>query len=212
MKILVISDIEHPALYGDHFDPGRWQHVDLVISCGDLPSAYLSFLVTMLRVPVLYVRGNHDHHYSKEPPEGCDNIDGRLVVHRGVRILGLEGSMWYNGEGVQLTERQMRWKVMRLMPRIWRHGGVDIVATHAPPAGVHEGGWPSHSGFKSFHKVIATGKPAYFLHGHRHTCYGRCRKETLIGGTSVINIYGYRVLELPEGATVVGRSTTGTVP
>ena len=59
MKILTISDEECPALW-DYYLPGRLDEYDLIISCGDLKSRYLSFLVTMAKCPVLYVHGNHD--------------------------------------------------------------------------------------------------------------------------------------------------------
>ena len=35
------------------------------MSCGDLNSKYLSFLVTMGRAPLVYVHGNHDKGYEK---------------------------------------------------------------------------------------------------------------------------------------------------
>ena len=33
---------------------------DAIISCGDLPASYLTFLVTMANRPLFYVHGNHD--------------------------------------------------------------------------------------------------------------------------------------------------------
>ena len=51
MKILVVADEECPALW-DYYVPGRLKEFDLIISCGDLKPAYLSFLVTMARCPV----------------------------------------------------------------------------------------------------------------------------------------------------------------
>ena len=59
MKILTLSDQECAALY-DYYIPGRLDGYDLIISCGDLNAKYLSFIVTMATVPVLYVHGNHD--------------------------------------------------------------------------------------------------------------------------------------------------------
>ena len=79
MKILAISDEECPAFY-EHYIPGRLAEYDLIISCGDLNPKYLSFIVTMARVPVLYVHGNHDDRYDRIPPEGCDCIDDQLIV------------------------------------------------------------------------------------------------------------------------------------
>ena len=94
MKILTISDEECPALY-DYYMDGRLAEYDLIISCGDLKAEYLSFIVTMARVPVLYVHGNHDTGYARRPPEGCDCIEDQLIVYKGVRILGLGGCKKY---------------------------------------------------------------------------------------------------------------------
>src|ERR1700737_2973798 len=83
-----------------------FRDVRLLLSCGDLPGDYLEALADRFRVPLLYVRGNHDRPHADVPPPG-ENIHGRLVSVGGLRILGFEGSNWYNGEGVQYTERQM---------------------------------------------------------------------------------------------------------
>ena len=91
MKILAISDEECSALW-DYYVPGRLKEYDLIISCGDLKSDYLSFLVTMARCPVLFVHGNHDTHYAERYPQGCDCIDGQVVTYNGVRILDSTGS------------------------------------------------------------------------------------------------------------------------
>ena len=80
MKLLLVSD-EESAFLWDYFQPGTLDGIDLILSCGDLKADYLSFLVTMARCPVLYVHGNHDAHYSQNPPEGCDCIDDRIVVY-----------------------------------------------------------------------------------------------------------------------------------
>ena len=57
MKILAVADAEERAL-GEHFNPERWQGVELVLSLGDLKADYLDYLVTRLNVPLLYVRGS----------------------------------------------------------------------------------------------------------------------------------------------------------
>ena len=69
MRILVISDEESPALW-DYFDRRRLEGVDLILSAGDLNPEYLSFLVTFCHAPLLYVHGNHDDRYRKNPPGG----------------------------------------------------------------------------------------------------------------------------------------------
>ena len=93
MKILAISDQECAALW-DYYIPGRLAEYDIILSCGDLKASYLSFLVTMGKAPVFYVHGNHDGSYEANPPEGCECIDDRIVVYKGLRILALGGCRW----------------------------------------------------------------------------------------------------------------------
>ena len=88
-------DIESEYIW-DHFDAERFEGVDLIISCGDLKSEYLSYLATMIHVPVFYVHGNHDTGYIDNPPGGCDSIEDKLVEFNGFRILGLGGSKKYS--------------------------------------------------------------------------------------------------------------------
>ena len=94
MKILFIAD-EESKLYWDFFKKEYFEGIDLIVSCGDLKASYLSFLATMLSIPVLYVRGNHDDRYDTNPPEGCICIEDKVYVYKGVRIMGLGGSNIY---------------------------------------------------------------------------------------------------------------------
>ena len=59
MKILAVSDIEAKRFY-EYYRPGLLKDYDLILACGDLKPAYLEFLVTMARCPLLYVHGNHN--------------------------------------------------------------------------------------------------------------------------------------------------------
>lgn len=198
MKILTLSDEVSKYLY-DYYTPGKLADYDLIISCGDLKARYLSFLVTMARVPLLYVHGNHDVSYEKNPPEGCDCIEDKLIVYKGLRILGLGGSPVYNGGAHQYTERQMRWRIFKLKWKIRKYGGVDIVVSHAPLAGVGDGDDFAHRGFHEFLNFIDSYHPKYWLHGHVHLNYGTDRTRVReYGGTKVINTCERYVLEIPD--------------
>ena len=199
MKILAIADEESPALW-EYYVPGRLKEYDLVISCGDLSAKYLEFIATMGRAPVVYVPGNHDVRYTQEPPEGCDCIDGQFVTFNGVRILGLGGCRWYRPGPFQVTEKEMRKKIRKLRFQLWRHKGVDIVVTHAPPEGVGDGEDNAHRGFESLLQLIDKYHPTYLLHGHVHANYdSRFIRERDYHGTKVINVGERYTLEVPEG-------------
>ena len=196
MKILCVSDEESPY-YWEHFKRGRLDDIDLILSCGDLKSDYLSFLVTMGRAPVLYVHGNHDIGYEKFPPEGCDCIDGELVTVKGLRILGLGGSALYNGMPHQYTERQMRRRIRKLRGKIRRSGGVDILLTHAPAHGLGDEDDPAHRGFDAFVELIDELHPRWHIHGHVHLRYSANRERVIRrGDTEIINACGYYILEI----------------
>jgi len=198
MKILALSDEECPALW-DYYMPGRLKGYDLIISCGDLKASYLSFIVTMANVPVLYVHGNHDGSYERNPPEGCDCIEDQLVVVNGLRILGLGGSYRYRPGPHQYTERQMRQRIRKLRWKLRKHKGVDIVVTHAPPRGVGDAEDIPHRGFEALLELIDQYHPRYLLHGHVHMSYGIDKtREREYNGTKVINTCERYVLEIPD--------------
>ena len=198
MKILALSDVECKAFY-DFYIPGRLDEYDLIISCGDLKPQYLSFIVTMTRVPLLYVHGNHDERYEKLPPEGCDCIEDKLIVYKGLRILGLGGCRQYRPGAHQYTEAEMRWRIFKLKWKIRKHKGVDIVVSHAPLEGVGDGEDYAHRGFGAFLDFVDKYKPKYWLHGHVHMNYNLENvREREYNGTKVINAYERYVLDIPQ--------------
>jgi Icc-related predicted phosphoesterase len=195
MKILLVSDIVVPELSG-RFDPHPFDGVDLVVGCGDLPPEYLSSIRQRLNVPLFYVCGNHDIRYHTAPPMGCMNIHQRRVTFEGLRIIGFEGSRWYNGGPLQYRERQMRWMIRRMMPGLWMKGGVDMVITHAPPRHVNDAEDRCHRGFTSYLKLIRRFRPRYFIHGHIHAVFSDpAERVTHLGQTRVINAFGSYLLE-----------------
>ena len=196
MKILLIAD-EESKIYWDFFKKEQFEGIDLIISCGDLKPEYLSFLATMTAVPVLYVRGNHDDKYEKYPPEGCVCIEDRIYNFNGIRILGLGGSYRYKPGINQYTEGQMTRRVNKMFLKIKRNRGFDILVTHSPANGLHDGEDMCHRGFQIFNRLIEKYHPKYFVHGHVHMNYGRqFPREDYIGDTCVVNAFERYVIEI----------------
>ena len=195
MKILALADEESAYLW-DYFEKSKLEGIDLIISCGDLNPKYLSFLATFTNAPVIYVHGNHDKKYKNIPPEGCICIEDEIYVYKGVRILGLGGSMKYNSDECQYTEREMRKRVRKLRWKLFRSKGFDILVTHAPAFGLNDGEDLPHRGFQGFNTLIEKYNPKYFLHGHVHMRYGRkhVRFDTC-KDTKVINAFERCVFE-----------------
>lgn len=199
MKILVLADNESKYLW-DFYEEGRFDDIDLVISCGDLKPHYLSFIATYCKAPVLYVHGNHDECYIDTPPEGCICIDDTIYVHNGVRILGLGGCMEYNYGVLQYTERTMTKRVIKLLPKILHKRGFDILVTHAPSYDFNDGKDIPHRGFKIFRKLLDKYQPKYHIHGHMHLNYNhRLPRECQYNEhTIVINAYERYEFDYPD--------------
>ena len=198
MKILAIADEESRYLW-DFYEPGKLKDIDLIISCGDLNPDYLMFLVTLSNVPVLYVHGNHDEKYETKPPEGCVCIEDDIFVFKGVRILGLGGSMRYRPGKHQYTDAQMNRRVRKLWWKLWRKKGFDILVTHAPAYQLNDGMDLPHQGFTAFRSLMEKYKPKYFLHGHVHLNYGRRHKRyDQYEDTQVVNAFERCIIEYDE--------------
>ena len=195
MKILAVSDAESKYYY-EFYTPGKLREYDLILACGDLRVSYLEFLVTMARCPLLYVHGNHDDRFQREP-EGCICIDDKIYEYQGVRILGLGGSYRYRKGQYMYTERQMRRRVRRLWLPLLRHKGFDILVTHAPARHLHDLDSLPHRGFACFVQLLNRYRPRYFVHGHIHLNYGgEIPRQSTYGDTTIINACGYCSFEI----------------
>lgn len=197
MRILCLAD-EESKLFWDYFRKDYFEDIDLIISCGDLNSSYLTFIETMTSIPLLYVRGNHDDSYRDKAPEGCVCIEDKIVNINGVKIMGLGGSQRYRaGERNQYTEKEMLHRYKKLKKKIWFNKGIDILVTHAPAKGFHDGDDLCHTGFEVFNHIIKKYEPKYFLHGHVHMNYGRnFPREDVMGKTRVINAFEKYIIEI----------------
>ena len=196
MKILVLADVESKYLW-DYFENEKLDGIDLILSCGDLRSEYLSFLASFAKVPILYVRGNHDDNYAFKEPEGCVCIEDKIYVYKGVRIMGLGGSIRYNNGKNQYTQAQMKQRVRKMWLSIKRHKGIDILLTHSPAAGVNDGEDHVHKGFDAFVDILDEYQPKYFIHGHVHKSYSNgFKREDKYKNTVVINGYDRYIIDV----------------
>ena len=198
VKILIVADKESKALW-DYYTPGMLDEYDLILSCGDLAPQYLSFLATFTKAPVLYVHGNHDDCYEQTPPEGCTCIENTVYRYKGVRILGLGGSMRYKPGTNQYTEAEMSHRIRGLRFRIFRNNGFDIMLSHSPAQGLGDAEDLPHHGFLSFVHLMDKYHPKYMIHGHVHANYTRNLKRiSSYGNTQIVNGYDRYVLEIPD--------------
>ena len=194
VRLLAVSDEVEPQLVDERTVAAKGR-IDLVIGCGDLPADYLDVICTLYGAPLFFVRGNHDPPGRQGDYPLAAEIDGRVVREKGLLIAGLEGSIRYSDGAHQYTERQMMAKVLALRLRLGRRQP-DILITHGPPAGVHEGTDAPHRGLKAVRRAVEWMRPRLLLHGHVHP-YGReLARETQLGETRIINVVGHRLIEL----------------
>ena len=210
-RILAIADEIDEALYGAKL---RRLRPDLVLSAGDLPFESLEYIVSRLDVPLLYVPGNHDRDLSSADstwaplrierpprgPSGCINADGRIVDAAGLRIAGLGGSLRYRDGPNQYSQAEMRRRAYGLeihaqVKRALGRRSIDILLTHAPPAGVGDGTDQAHRGFAAFHRLAKVLGLRLLVHGHIHP-YGARQADRQLGDTLVVNAIPARLVEL----------------
>ncbi len=195
MRILAVSDIESKSLY-DFFSPEKVEGVELIIGCGDLREEYLEFLVTMINVPLLYIHGNHDDHFKREP-EGCVCIDDKFYEYKGIRFVGLGGSFRYRDGKYMYTEGEMKRRIFKLMPKLLFHKGFDVLVTHCPARHLNDFDTITHRGFDCFNRLLEKYKPKLFMHGHIHRNYGaRIPQKSDHNGTLVINASDYCIFDI----------------
>jgi Icc-related predicted phosphoesterase len=167
-------------------------------------------------VPLLYVPGNHDVslkppdttwtplratvHLPPPGPEGCTNIDGRVVELRGMRFAGLGGSLRYKSGPNQYSQAQMGRRALKLdlrlrLGRVKNGRKLDVLVMHAPPYGLADAKDSTHVGFVAFVRLIHNFHPVLAVHGHVHP-YGRVPLERRVGATRVVNAIPSRLLEI----------------
>ncbi len=207
MRILAISDTEIGFIYSPMVRE-RFQCIDLIISCGDLPYYYLEYIVSMLNVPLYFVRGNHASKVEftvggeRTSPWGASNLHMRSIEDdTGLLLAGFEGSLQYNNGPYQYSQAEYWMQAFRMVPALLinklRFGRyLDILVTHAPPWHIHDQNDRPHQGIKAFRWLIETFNPTYALHGHIHIYRQDAVTQTRVKNTLVVNAYGYKELEI----------------
>jgi len=215
MRILCVADTVDPLVDSINIRE-RFGDVDLALGAGDLPLDYLSYIVSALNRPLLFVFGNHNlgelPHYRPSPETrpapvhdytkalGATYAGFKIKREAGLIVMGLGGSLRYNAGQNQFTQAQMWLRVLAKVPALLLNGlfrgrAVDIVLTHAPPRGVHDGKDMCHRGFDAFLWLMRAFKPRYLVHGHVHLYDAREPRVARYRDTTVINVYGHYVLD-----------------
>ena len=129
--------------------------------------------------------------------------DPRTGKKTPLLIAGVSGSLMYNKGLNQYTERQMKLKLLLMVPALIKNKikygrYLDILLTHASPRHIHDKEDPCHKGFECFNWFISKFKPAYLIHGHIHLYDAREKRITQVGETTVLNAYAHWTIEYPQ--------------
>lgn len=207
MRILLIADYEEKELWGEWsaIMADKLSKVELILSAGDLNTNYLEFLTDKLRVPLVYVPGNHDYNYGNNPPRRCINADGKIIDLRicqeKVRIIGVGGSMRYKEGPFQFSEEEQRDRVKRVLKQIDADKSTDetfrIMLTHAPCKNYGDMRDLAHRGFNCFNEFLQFWKPKIHCYGHVHEEYNSF-SSSLVG-----NVGFNRLMAHPSGAHLI---------
>jgi Icc-related predicted phosphoesterase len=91
----------------------------------------------------------------------------------------------------------MQRRIRRVTRQIRRAGGVDLVLTHAPAAGLGDDTDLAHRGFEAFLPLLDRWHPSVMVHGHVHRSYRPSVPRVLqYGETHIINASGKYYLDL----------------
>ena len=189
MKILTLADVESKGLW-EYLDKDYLRSIDLILAAGDLKPDYLEYLGLYTPADILHVYGNHDRTHGKRSPGGCICVEDMIYNYKGVRVLGLGGSIRYKPGPDQYTEAEMEHRIKKLRRQLKKNGGFDILLTHSPARGLGDVEDRTHVGFECLKKLLDEYQPKYMVHGHVHMNYGVHHPRIhQYGSTTIINAY-----------------------
>ncbi|MFH1611181.1 MAG: metallophosphoesterase [Patescibacteria group bacterium] len=185
MRILAIAD--RPP-----FEPIKEilskQHIDIIVTLGDLEMHQIRELESINNIPKLGVYGNHcSGMYMDEL--GIQNMHLNTVKINGITFGGFEGSVKYKESSAKMYTQEEASTLLRDFPY------VDVMLCHAPPYGVNdEPGDLTHAGLIGLREYVEKKSPKYLFHGHTYPTQGKL--ITNLGSTKIEYVFGSRIVEI----------------
>lgn len=195
VRVLAVSDELEPAFEHER-NRQALKPLDAIIGAGDLKPEYLDFLADAFRVPLLYVRGNHDRGggWHEEIGHVPEPMDGSWHDVAGLTVVGLSWPSDRTERAIhddKAAWRQVAARYLRLRSR-----RPDIIVSHVPPLGL--GDTPEdhyHRGFAAYRWLCERLNPTLWIHGHTSTA-AASHWWVGHGPTTLVNVTGAVLLEL----------------
>jgi uncharacterized protein len=197
VRILAVSDEVDKALE-NQVNRDALGRIDLIVGCGDLDPAYLAMVGDAFRVPLLYVRGNHDRGANWQAhvrflPEPLP--DGHTETAAGIEFIGLS---WPGRRAGHADHDELAaWRqVLGTGVRATFNGGPRLVISHAPPLEAGDDpADPYHRGFRAYRWLAMRLRPTLWLHGHTTVATSQSL-TTQLGPTTIVNVTGAALIDL----------------
>lgn len=205
IRLLAVSDEREPSLEVET-NRAALLPVDAIVGCGDLDPHWLAFLADAFAVPLVYVRGNHDHGGDwdeRDPVVPGPMSSGTTCELSGLTVAALE----WPGAGGAHNERRpdLAWRdamgllrrriARRLRGGLTRPADPLLVISHAAPEGAGDAPDVYHRGFPAYRTLLERLRPPVWLHGHTTTA----SVDSLVvrsGRTTLVNVTGAVLVEL----------------
>jgi len=159
---------------------------DACILLGDHSANDLEEILKIVPNNKIYgVLGNHDS-WDKYKEWNINNINGKVINIKGMRIAGIGGSFKYkDSDQYSMYSHEDSLKIADSM------GIADILISHDKPFTTKKYG-NAHDGLKGITKYIYKNHIPVHIHGHIH----QENEEILKNGTTSISLYKVKYIEL----------------
>jgi Icc-related predicted phosphoesterase len=189
LKALVIADT-HGCLRDDEVPMDH--NADVCLLLGDFSVRDLQIIKDRVtNIPIYGVLGNHDG-FDLYEHCGIENIHGKVVEVKGVRVAGIQGSLRYKYSDMPLYTDDESVEIAESMD------AADILISHDSPKYLHGTNDFAHSGLHGITRYCEKWSIPLNIHGHHHDP----KEFVLDNGTRSICCYQVQVVQITPNRCV----------